>query len=167
MPDVEAALAPVVHRDNDHQLHDLLPFFSVVPEVLHARRVTHAVDRAKWQFIDRAGRTRTITLRPVAPGTSTHWRAVPVPSWPVRHLTGERPRLWFSDIEQPAAVYVRVAEIADLPGLSFVAFADQLQAHLAVTERRRLIIDLRGNPGGDNSLNPSLVRALIRTPLGR
>jgi len=58
---------------------------------------------------------------------------------------------------------VRIASIADQPESSFAAFAASLQSHLAATSRRRLVVDLRGNPGGDNSLNPALVRSLIRT----
>ncbi len=162
--DVETALAPVVQRDNDHQLHDLLPSFMVVPEVLHARGVTASVARSQWRFRGPTGRTRTEVLQPVARGVAVQWRHLPASGWP-RAAQGGEPagQPWFADIDRPAAVYARIPQIADTPALSFAAFADALQSHLATTSNRRLVLDLRGNPGGDNSLNAPLVRALIRT----
>jgi hypothetical protein len=58
----------------------------------------------------------------------------------------------------------RIGEIGDTQEHTFEGFAAEVQAHLGATRLRTLIVDLRGNPGGDNSLNPSLVRALLRVP---
>lgn len=162
--EAEAAVAPVVNRDNDHQLADLLPRFMVVPEVLNARGVSPELEHTTWRFVDKSGRMQTQVLRPVPRGAETAWQSLAAPDWPRRAPPGTSPKLWFTDIEQPAAVYVRVAEIGDQPESSFAGFAWSLQAHLAATSRRRVVLDLRGNPGGDNSLNAPLVRSLIRTP---
>jgi hypothetical protein len=162
--EAESAVAPVVNRDNEHQLRDLLPWFMVVPEVLNARGVSPSLESSTWRFIDGAGRSQTRTLHPVARGAETRWQSLPTARWPGPTPAGASPKLWFADIDRPAAVYVRIAEIVDRPEISLAAFAGSLQSHLATTSRRRLIVDLRGNPGGDNSLNPPLVRSLIRTP---
>lgn len=161
---VEAALSPVISRDNMHQLHDLLPWFMVVPEVLQARGIAASTERTVWRFEDASGRSHTAPLAPVERGAAVDWRRLPQADWPTTRPPEAAPGLWFGDIEAPRAVYVRIAEIADSPQRSFATFADELQAHLGRTDRRRLIVDLRGNPGGDNSLNAALVRALIRTP---
>ena len=161
---VEAALSPVVSRDNAHQLHDLLPWFMVVPEVLQARGIAPSTERTLWRFEEANGRSHTVTLAPVERGATVDWRRLPPADWPTARPAEAPPGLWFSDIEAPRAVYVRIAEVAGSSQRSFAGFADDLQAHLGRTDRRRLILDLRGNPGGDNSLNPVLVRALIRTP---
>jgi hypothetical protein len=162
--EADSAVAPVVNRDNDHQLADLLPWFMVVPEVLNARGVSPSMERSRWRFVDSSGRVHARELQPVARGVETQWQVLPAPDWPGGPPEGASPKLWFADIDRPSAVYVRVAEIADQPETSFAAFAASLQAHLAVTSHRRLILDLRGNPGGDNSLNAPLVRSLVRTP---
>jgi hypothetical protein len=161
---VEAALAPVVQRDNDYQRDDLLPWFMVVPEVLHARGISASLDRTIWQFEDMSGQPLEATLAPVPLGEQTRWIELPAPQWPAGRSAGTGSRLWFADIARPDAVYVRIAEIVDQPDRTFAQFAGQLQDHLARTGKRRLIVDLRGNPGGDNSLNAPLLRALIRTP---
>lgn len=164
VPAVESALSPVVNRDNDHQLHELMPTFMVVPEVLHARGISPSPSASRWKFTDAAGRDRDVTMQPVVHGITAAWKRLPAPGWP---RAGSGPRdgnLWFADIAEPAAVYARIVEIADAPSRTFASFANELGAHLATTRHRRLVIDLRGNPGGDNSLNAPLVRALIRTP---
>ena len=130
--EADSGVAPVVNRDNDHQLADLLPWFMVVPEVLNAR------------------------------GVETQWPVLPAPDWPGGPPEGASPKLWFADIEWPSAVYVRVAEIADQPETSFAAFAASLQAHLAVTSHRRLILDLRGNPGGVRRERDGRAAQLVR-----
>jgi hypothetical protein len=161
---VEAALAPVIQRDNDFQLADWLPWFMVVSEVLHARGVSPSLEQSRWRFEDARGETFEATLRAVPAGAEPQWIELPELSWPGVPPETRRGHLWFADAAQPAAVYVRVGEIGDTPEHSFEAFAASLQAHLAASPLRALIVDLRGNPGGDNSLNPSLVRALLRVP---
>lgn len=160
----ETLLEPIVNRDNAHQLYDLLPRFMVVPEVLHARGVSRSPDQVRWQFIDQSGQSRSVILRPVAVGITPNWKALPAVDWPAGFADRKAASLWFADIADPDAVYLRVAEIADMPGQTFAAFAEAVETHLATTGRRRVLVDLRGNPGGDNSLNAALVRALIATP---
>jgi hypothetical protein len=161
---VEAALAPVIQRDNDFQLADWLPWFMAVAEVLHARGVSPSLEQSRWRFEDTRGRTIEATLRPVPTGADPRWIALPERAWPGVPQENRRGHLWFADLAQPAAVYARIGEIADTPERSFEALAAELQAHLATTPLRTLIVDLRDNPGGDNSINPSLVRALLRVP---
>ena len=161
---VESTLSPVVSRDNIHQLHDLLPWFMVVPEILQARGIAPSIEHTLWRFEDESGRSHAVSLTPVARGRAVDWRRLPAAAWPGILAPEGAPNLWFGDIEAPRAVYVRIAEIADSSQRSFAGFADDLQAHLGRTDRQRVILDLRGNPGGDNSLNGALVRALLRTP---
>lgn len=164
MAEVERVIVPVVNRDNEHQLFDLLPRFVVVPEVLHARGISPSTEQTTWRFVSANGKPQAEVLRPVARGVQLRWQSLPSAGWPRPVPEGAAPQLWFADIDQPSAVYVRIEEITDRPETSFAAFAGALESHLAATSRRRLILDLRGNPGGDNSLNPPLVRGLIRTP---
>lgn len=161
---VEAAIAPLIQRDNDHQLHDWLPWFMVVPEVLQARRVSPSLESSRWQFVDALDHPVGATLRPVPVGTNPEWVSLPASKWPAGVPSDQRSLLWFADVARPDSVYVRIGEIGDASDRTFERFAADLQAHLAATTLRTLILDLRGNPGGDNSLNPPLVRALLRVP---
>jgi hypothetical protein len=163
--DIEIRLTPAVHRDNDYQRRDRLPQFMVIPEVMQATGVVATVDASTWRVEAPDGSQQLARIEPVPLGQSVRWRALePPPSQFSRPALPDGRRLWFTNLEEPSAVYVRIAEIDDEREQSFAAFAGGLQRALATTPKRRLIIDLRGNPGGDNSLNPAFVRALIRTP---
>ena len=60
---------------------------------------------------------------------------------------------------------MRIRQIVDDPrGETFARFTARLFAHVDSIGARRLILDLRGNGGGNNYLNQPLVHALIRRP---
>lgn len=157
-----AAVAPVVHRDNDQQLRNQLADFLVVPEVLHASGVTRSIERATLDLELGDGSRRAIELARTT-NPREDWRTLPADPR-VERPAAESGGLWFRELAEPAAVYARIAEIADDPDETYAEFANRLGAYLAGAPARRLIIDLRGNPGGDNTLNPQLLRALLRTP---
>jgi hypothetical protein len=62
-------------------------------------------------------------------------------------------------------VFVRIRQIVDEPGGEhFSKFVARLFAHVDSLGSRRLLLDLRGNGGGNNYLNQPLVHALIMRP---
>src|SRR5439155_558347 len=72
----------------------------------------------------------------------------------------------FADLgDNSRTVFARVREIVNQPGKETLAhFVDRLFAHVDSVDCRRFVLDLRGNGGGNNYLNPPLVHALIRRP---
>jgi hypothetical protein len=62
-------------------------------------------------------------------------------------------------------VFVRIRAIVNEPGGErFSKFVARLFAHVDSLGSRRLLLDLRGNGGGNNYLNQPLVHALIMRP---
>jgi len=159
---VEAAVAPIVNRDNVNQLHDLLPMFLVIPELLAARGVVADVERCRWSFERSDGVAEAVSLAPVARGVELDWKRLePRGGQPLYRQHPGRAH-WFQRIGEGRTVYVRLAEIADAPDRTLEQLADELLAEVRQRSASRLVLDLRGNPGGDNTLNAPLVRALIR-----
>ena len=156
-----AVVAPVVHRDNDRQLREKLADFLVLPEVLHASGVTRSVERATFDLELGDGSRREVEL-PRTTSPREGWRTLPTDPRIARPAS-EAGGLWILELVQPAAVYVRIAEIADDPEETYAEFSHRLGAHLAASSRRQVVLDLRGNAGGDNTLNSELLRELLRT----
>jgi hypothetical protein len=134
----------------------------VVPEILHARGVAPERERVRLVVETPEGARREAWLSPVPPGTKPQWREA-------RALAGEAPlaereparRHWFRRVA-PATVYARYREVYDDPGRTVTAFAEDLFAELRAGDR--LVLDLRGNVGGNNYLNQPLLHGVIAAP---
>jgi len=156
-----AAVTPAIQRDNDAQVRDLLPTWLVVPEILEGRGVTPSADRVRFVVAER-GKTREVWLAPVPPGAKVAWNELPrkgPPRWRDRHP--ER-RYWFERIPGSAFVYARYREVVDDPGQTIAQFAEGLFDSLGALDSSRLILDVRGNVGGNGFLNEPIVRGMIR-----
>jgi hypothetical protein len=147
-------LLPVIHGDNIHQQEFMAPSFMVTPEVLAALGVARSGLESKWRFEGAGGRPVEATLHRRSSEEGIAWRrlegraADEPPQSITRHESG--------------VLVVRVAEVAErMPG-DFARFADALEQVLAAEPPRALLVDLRGNGGGDNSLIDPLVRVLVR-----
>jgi hypothetical protein len=115
----------------------------------------------------RDGKVRTITV----PGGQFEIQRKLRPS---PAMQGEPP-LWLSNVEgnywirplpEHAAVYLQFNQVRDADGESIAALAERLRATLKQERATRLIVDVRHNNGGNNSLVRPLVRALVEFEMG-
>jgi hypothetical protein len=159
-----AAVEPTLQRDNDQQVRHLLPVHLVVPEILHARGVTADRERVRLVVETPAGAEREAVLAPVPPGSSPDWleardlRAPP--------LAERRPgdRHWFERLPGMPVLYACYREVLDDPDETVAAFSDSLFGALGRNGADRLVLDLRGNVGGNGFLNRPLVRGVLSAP---
>lgn len=155
------AVEPTVERDNRHQVDHLLPDRLVIPEVLHARGVVTDMKRARFVLEDDSGRRQELVLAPVAPGAAVEWTDAWPNTTPLFARHAER-RYWLDTIPQERTLYFRYREVLNEEhGGPLAAVAAQLTASLDSGAADRLIIDLRGNPGGNNFLNGALLHGII------
>ncbi len=156
-----AAVAPTIQRDNDRQVRDLLPTWLVCPEVLEARGVVGSLALDSIS-VERIGRTFTAPLVPVAPGADVRWfEARDTTALPLRDRYPTRAH-WFTQIQGSRTFYARYREVRDDPGDAISTWADSLFAAIDTAGGDRLVIDARGNVGGNGFLNGPLVQHVIR-----
>lgn len=151
---IEAAVLPVVHGDNSGMTRAYLPDFLIVPEVLHARAIARDPLTSTWTFRTADGRSIARRLAPLPKEGAIDWVGLG------DVMRSDAPAL---SIERHAngIIHARVAEIFDQPGQSFRDFAGALYAAIDADPGARLVIDLGGNPGGNNGLIDPLVRGAI------
>ena len=158
------AVAPIVQRDNELQLEHLLPTRLVMPEVLAARGVVEDMERAPFVLETTAGETITVGLVPVPRGETVDWvdarsgskRPTPL------YLRDPSDNFWFEYLENARAVYFQYNEVYDKEDESIPDFADRLFGFIEENPVDKLVIDLRFNRGGDNTLNQPFIHGLIR-----
>jgi hypothetical protein len=156
-----AAVTPAIQRDNDAQVRDLLPTWLVVPEILAARGVTPSAERVRIAVAQQLGQ-REVWLTPIKPGRTPRWLQSPTfgePRW--RDRRPER-RYWFDRVPGSAFVYARYREVVDDDGQSIAQFARALFDTLGAREGSRLVLDVRGNVGGNGFLNEPILTGMIR-----
>jgi hypothetical protein len=158
-----ALVAPTVQRDNDQQVRDLLPRWLMVPEILHARRVAPERTRVRIVVESADGGRREAWLAPVPLGMWPEWREA-------RTIRGDPPladrfpsrRHWQVRIGPGSVLYARYREVLDDGGRTVSAFADSVFGGMRGTDR--LVLDIRGNVGGNGFLNRPVLHGAIATP---
>jgi hypothetical protein len=158
------AVSPVVQRDNDRQLENLLPTRLVMPEMLAARGVIEDMDRAPFVLEKTDGETTTVELAPVPRGEAVRWvdaRSGTEKPTPL-YLRDRDDNFWFEYLEDGRTVYFQYNEVYDKEDETIPQFADRLFRFIDENPVDKLVIDLRLNPGGDNTLSKPLLHGLIR-----
>jgi hypothetical protein len=155
--EVDSALRPLVHGDNEYQRDYLLPNFLVVPEPLAAVGITSNRENPSWTFRLANGKQVARNLAPVHADAPTKWCYLNDSSKP-------RPnqRHWFEKLAD-GLIYARLTDILDDENETVAQFADSLFSAVDATPNATLVLDLRDNPGGDNTFNDAIVRGAIRS----
>lgn len=140
------------------------PLFSS-PALLQGFDAWRDPDRAvSVRVVDGRGEARAAELRarravPSAPDISMIRRATRVEGWRKAARSGNFVHVLPSD----RVAYVSIDDMSDSEQLTFAAFAQAVQAALADRRFTRLVIDLRRNGGGDNTLCEPLRKYLERS----
>ncbi|MEE9142177.1 MAG: hypothetical protein V3U59_05630 [Gammaproteobacteria bacterium] len=158
---ITAAIEPVVQRDNQNQVDHLMQRFIVVPEILHARGVIDDMESSEWTFVTREGMTETVDLEPVPLGTDVNWQRIRPGELPLYQRNSDL-NYWFEFLPESKTVYFHYAEVVEHDGENISEFAERLFAFIDENDVDHMVIDLRGNVGGNNSLNKPLIRGVVR-----
>ncbi|HEV7163810.1 MAG TPA: hypothetical protein VGO35_00280 [Gammaproteobacteria bacterium] len=172
-----AKIDPLVSDDagNDgekrtYAAHDYLN----VPFILKGIGLSDSSQHATF-MLEKAGKRRSYTLDASVPSAGFSVADLvfdPIPEgWVSARASGPSIPLarthpdqayWFEPVQQHEAVYVSLRAMVNMPGPTLADFAKQLGDYLGSHDVKRLIVDLRGNPGGDNTLLRPLLVTLIR-----
>lgn len=167
MAEVAAALAPFIPADNEMWMRYLLPEFLRSPAYVNAAGVAARVeDPLRLTLVSATGARRELAVAPAAEDSTAVWLEAEErlgarsPKPLSRRLVTSHA---FVDLGgSPHTVYARVRQIVDDPGgETFAQFAQRLFAHVDSARAERLILDVRGNGGGDNYLCQPLIHGLI------
>ncbi|MGH3054435.1 MAG: S41 family peptidase, partial [Gaiellaceae bacterium] len=166
--DAVTAIAPLIPADNDMWRIYLAPLFLASPGYISASGLSDsATATLRLTITDAKNQRRDVELAAERPDSSAKWIAadsnVRAPLPLTRALPGPYA---FADLQDSAnTVFVRIREIANAQaGETLAQFVTRTFAHVDSVRCRRLILDLRGNGGGNNYLNQPLVHAIIRRP---
>jgi hypothetical protein len=175
--DVVESLRPVIGRDNEYGLRQVVAFRLLQPPLLHALGLIPEPDRAELELAGIGGSVEAVTVE--------HDPAWPpqrrVLSWPCpdewvhlpRTLAAPLPlslrnpslKYWFEHLPAHDLVYFQLNRVMDDPAEPLRDFTERLFARLEGHRAARLAIDLRWNPGGNTFLLLPLLRRIVGSPV--
>lgn len=161
--DIEEAMkrmADVAPHDNEWMRRSIVALQLAVPEILHATRISLSRDRVKLR-IEQNGRTRDLELTPLAM-TNLPDAAANVPLY--RRNADQN--FWFEYLPEAKVLYVKYNAVnwsRDENGWSNPGrFFDRVFAAVDANPVEKLVIDVRNNGGGNNTLNLPIIHGLIK-----
>lgn len=172
VPEVLAALDPVLTRDNEYGPMAAAPRWLRRSVFLHELGVADDPDKVTVTVRLAGGTVTDVTLR--AREETPRWlnvRKAPA-DWPwlpetlpeplPAYLRAAETPYWFADYPEAALLYCQFNGVSDRPDEPLSDFYPRLFRHLEERDLRRLVIDLRWNPGGNTFKALPLVHHVIR-----
>jgi hypothetical protein len=163
---------PLVPRDNDWNLRGLAPHYVLTAEVLHGLGIVESAESAAFTFARPDGQQVAVPLVavPASRYVSTfadpihgHYPSVlPAAARPL-YLSGSARPMWARKLAGGRAVYLGFNAV-QRPTPGFVRALGRLVRGPKV---RRVVVDVRLNPGGDNTTYGPLTDLLRSKPVNR
>ncbi len=165
---VVARITPIIHGDNASAVRSILPSRTTLGEVLEGSGVTREINHAVFTLRLTDGKTENVSLSGFRVGTDVKWvlareRLAHAPLY----LSNTSAPYWYAYIDSAKTLYVQYNSVENDANNSFDAFCARLFRAVDSLGAERLVLDIRNNNGGDNTLLRPLERGLINSRLNR
>ena len=159
--EVAALVRPLVTRDNESSLILRLPEFMITGEILHGLGLSPSADTVRLTVERAAGERLDATLSTLA--GPAYWNLIQH-VWAPPPPPGVQTPLWLRDSNRPLRFAKlargRVVYVVYSHTISSGTFAESLRTRVRNPKVRRVIVDVRLNPGGDNTAYRPLLDVL-------
>ncbi len=164
-PDVMKIVRPLAQHDNEMTVKDVLPNQIVIPEVLYALGIIENQEQAKFTLADETGKQSTIDLKPIARNAEIKWiRANEKSSNPLPlYLKNRTENFWFEYLKDLQTVYVQFNAVQDKENETIAEFFQKVVDFVKSNSVNRLVLDIRLNNGGDNTLIKPIIQGIINS----
>ncbi len=175
--EVMTRIGEVVSRDNPIWVRAIGILRLNMPEVLQALGIVESVEPLVYTVRTPDGTVRDLTftrddfqdnvhaLHGPNAGLPADWVRIsdasdnPTPLY--RQRTDEN--YWFTFLDDSKSLYVQYNVVGNAPHETIADFSERVAAAIESEAAERLILDIRGNGGGDSFLNTPLVKVLMRS----
>jgi tetratricopeptide (TPR) repeat protein len=179
----EQALSKVrelIGRDNEMDVLFFAPHLLVMPEILQALGISSSADNARLT-IEKNGKQQTVELRQISPAemmagdTDMTWTTkegwidmrdeatTPASLW----LKDPSDKFWFELLPDKKTLYLQLNQVNNKDDETLAEFSKRLSAFIDANAIEKLVLDLRLNRGGNGSLLPPFVTALIKSKINK
>lgn len=167
-----AAVRPLVPAENEQYFKAYGIDFLIIPEALHAQKITKTLKTDITYTFEKAGKTFEHTVKgldafrlPRQYGfvqLNNDWASVRDQNTTPHYLKNLDKIYYYEYLPESKTVYVRHSQIQDEKDDPIAAFYGRVFDFIEKNEVERLVIDVRLNGGGNNYKNKPVVTGLIR-----
>jgi tetratricopeptide (TPR) repeat protein len=170
----------LIGRDNEMDVLFFAPHLLVMPEVLQALGMSSSTENVRLA-IEKNGKQQTVELRPSGPAemmagdTDMTWTAKD--GWidmrgettgsAALWLRDPSNKFWFEMLPDKKTLYLQLNQVNNKDDETLAEFSSRLAAFIESNAVERLVLDLRLNRGGNGTLLPPLVTALIKSKINK
>jgi len=174
--EVYTILHPFVGADNESTVKDRIPLYMICPEVLQAEGISPpATNTVLFIVASPNGNASDANIEPVGLVRYLYWYFQPLQAWKHKPNESTLPlyrqqtwqNYWFRYLGSERTVYFAFNQVRDDSGETFETFGTRLLAFCRAHPVDRLIIDIRNNSGGDNTIFRPFIRDLAQSPLNQ
>ena len=157
-------LLPLIHGENASAVKDILPSRLIIPEILEYTKAIPSVNFVQFTLEDSLKVQHVVLLKPVSFNENLTWiSAVSTDTPTPLYLQNRDKNYWYTYIDSIQLFYFHFSAVQDMDDISFEKFVEQMFKIIDSLPIRKMVIDIRRNNGGDNTLNKPLIHALIRS----
>ena len=166
-----AAVAPVVAADNEMGILDMGPMMLSIPEILSGLKLVS--DKQKLDItVSKDGKELVVSVRAegsveniVSP--PANWLDAGAKAGQPLYLKNPGDQFWFEYVKDKQIVYVNQDAVQNKPDLTLADFYKRVFDFVETNPVDKLVIDLRNNGGGNNTLNVPVIINLIRSKVNK
>ncbi|MEP7254573.1 MAG: hypothetical protein ABI666_02300 [Ferruginibacter sp.] len=157
-------LLPLIHGENASAVKDILPSRLIIPELLQYIGAITSTDVVPYLLEDSMKVQYTVILKTVSFNENLKWVSAQNSTTPMPlYLQNTDKNYWYAYIDSIQLFYFHFSAVKDMDDISFEKFVEQMFKKIDSLPIRKMVIDIRRNNGGDNTLNKPLIHALIRS----
>jgi tetratricopeptide (TPR) repeat protein len=162
--EVQAALDPVISRDNDMWVRLVGPGLMRYPQVLNGLGLIPRDDELALTLCGDDGKERRVTLKADAGEPGGDWVSArdQTPGPEPLYLKDRKAPYWFEHLPDARLLYFQYNAVRNDPKEPLDKLCERLFAFIGKHDIDKLVIDMRHNGGGNNFLNRPLVEGLMR-----
>ena len=163
-----AVVRPYIGADNGATAEDRAPWYLLCPEVLETIGISRKDDRVSFMVGDDAGHIEYATIAPVGLLTYLYWYFQPLQEWKHEPVQSSLPlyqqrvwdNYWSRYIPAERTMYVAFNQVRDKHGETFEQFGERVLRECDAQHADQLVIDVRNNSGGDNTIFADFITRL-------
>ncbi len=165
LAEVYDAVKPLVPADNEIQILDGTPAYIAMPAILYGLNLMPEKDRVTFLFEARDGSQFSLELQPAARDPESFISMYEQAGIPTPLYEQDRGSYyWYRYLPESNAMYVQYNFCAERNGKPFQSFVDEVFDVLDRDPEARLVLDVRFNGGGNETVLDPFIDALEARP---